>query len=591
MRIILLTLISITWCYGQNHVITALDSGKYHLPIGDLIVNRPTNGVPFADGINQLRYTNFSRSFPTFREGGTIWIDGKTIGSLCEIRFLNGTETTPWHVSTVSIKPLPGTQIKGIYTKNSYGGFLYLVQGVKNLTMSGSSVEYPGLNKLEKGNFLKGRFGFSGTSTGVYYGFHVFSISVLNGGSFTFEGFEGEHGFSCLRFQGGSYDWNVKLVVRNFYAHDTDSEGFYIGATHTAPYARIEVDIKDGIMARTGSEAIQLQHLIGNSWVRSITAYANDAGYLNQFQPSQDTGSQFSPDAGNITIEDLIMDTWGSHGTNLFGSPYVSDQKSTTIRKILYNNGRGEAVYIHPSCKYGMNWTLDSLFIRNLNGEYYINSKTVQPSWIISKNNGTDQFMIVNNFYKDLLDVEYVNSGFYEPSNRIKFYERYYAKYITGLDSMSVKYLVGDILQVRVPFSLPVYVKVVQDFIADPTLPQNRKECIVLSWDNSGTRSDQPAWDKTSEQKNYPPDDLRVKNNNFYGRLGIGFVEEGKPLDILVTELEHQLEMLKYENLELNTTISDQNIKISVLESSNEKLKQNLTDLISALDIVVDRYK
>lgn len=577
--LITIFLMSAIWCNAQNRVATLLDVAKYgtYITEGDLIIDRPTNGVPFADGINQLRYTTISKSFPGFKEYGTIWIDGSKIGKLCEIRFLNGTETTPWHVSYVSIKPIPGTQVNGVYTKNSYGGFLYLIQGVKHLKVDGVSEAYTGLSNLQKGDFLSGRFGFTGTSTGIFTGYHVFSISVLPGGSFDFSGFEGEHAFSVLRFQGGKYDGGViKLKVRNGYIHDTESEGMYIGATATYPYSRIEADISDVIIARSGSEGLQFQHLAGNSWVRSITMFSPDCGYLNQFQPGQDTGMQLNPDGGNTVIEKIVIDSWGSHGINAFGSDYLSTVKTTTVKNILLNNGRGEAFYIHPSCKYGMNWTLDSLFIRALNGEYYINSKTAKPNWIISTNNGTDQFTIGTNFYLNLPDVEYVNSGFHEPANKIKFYRKYYAKYITGLDTVRVQYKKGDIIIDRTPGSKPVFTKAINDFTATNTTPRNDKiNCIVLTWDTNTVRSDQSTWNKSLPQFNYPPDDLRVRRDNYYGKLNIGFVEEGLTYEELLTIKK-----------ELEQTVEGQKALLDQFANENTVLSKTVTDLRQKVDAI-----
>lgn len=575
-------------CFGQNHVITALDSGKFHLPIGDLIINKPTNPVPFADGINQVRYTNISKSFPTLREGGTIWIDGKTIGPLCEIRFVNINETTPWHITTASIKPLQGTRVDGIVTKNSYGGLLYLVQGVKFLTVDGENEAYPGLRGLTGKESLKGRFGLGATSTGYYGGYHMYSISVLDGGKLTIKGFEGEHGFSVLRVQGGSYNWTVSLEVSNFYIHDTGSEGQYIGATHAPEYAKIkDLQISNGIIARAGSEALQLQHLVGRAWIRNVTIWGADAGYLNEFQPYQDTGLQISPDEGDILIENIVIDTWGSRAVTAFGAPFTSPNKQIRFKKILMNNGRGEAIYIHPSTKYGFTWSFDSLWIRNLNSDYYIDNKAANPAWVISPANGTDKFTFTNVTYKDQPDIEYVNSGFKEPADKIKFYSRYRAKYLTKVDTLAVKYKAGEILIDRENFKAPVFVKVITDFTASPIRPKNRTDCEVITWDSNTTRSDQIGWCITCDQKPYPPDDLRVKAENYYGKLGIGYVEDRPTYESLLVKVE-ALERGAKANEYLYNELSKMFIS---QQQINQQLKDKIENMLIDIEGISTKYK
>jgi hypothetical protein len=586
---------------GQNRVATLLDVAKYgtYMTVGDWIGDTPTKIN--TDGINQLRYTNFSKSFPGVRENANLWIDGDKIGRLCEIRLLNGTEATPWHITSAALRPIPNTRIDGIYTANSYGGFLYLVQGLLHFKMDGNSDKYPGFKGIKKGDFVKGRFGFGGTSTGYYGGYHVYSISVLNGGSFYYTGLEGEHGFSAMRFQGGTYDWNVSLDGDNFYFHDTESEGQYIKATHAPPLAKGPVRIRDGIIARSGSEGLQLQHLSGDSHIHNITIFGPACGYLCEFQPGQDTGIQLNPDAGNTIIENLIVDSWGSHALNLFGSEDSGLIKNTTIRNIGFFNGRGEVIYPHNSCKWGMTWLIDNIFVRNLTGEYYINSKTTRPNWTIGINSGTDKITVTNTFFKDLPDVEYVNSGFYEPANKIKFYRQYYGKYITGVDLKPVDYKVGEVLQDREPLFLPVWVKVLSDFTADGVRPKNRLDCMILTWDSKGVRNDQPSWNGASEQKAYPPDDLRVVYDNFYALRNMGYIEEKPTYESLLSKIERlEVDLVEKDSViaELNLVINSKDEMINglsdmVLKSKDETkaISEKLNALVLSIDEALTQYK
>src|SRR5690348_15155426 len=133
MRVLILILLSVPYhLLGQNRLATQEDVTLYgdYITVGDLIIDTPT-GI-CADGINKLTYNRISTTFPGLRENAVIWVDGTKLGSFCEFRLLNGTETAPWHISSATVKPIPGTRMDGVYTQNSYGGFLYLIQGLKN---------------------------------------------------------------------------------------------------------------------------------------------------------------------------------------------------------------------------------------------------------------------------------------------------------------------------------------------------------------------------------------------------------------------------------------------------------------------------
>ncbi|HTJ52735.1 MAG TPA: hypothetical protein VL443_24935 [Cyclobacteriaceae bacterium] len=526
--------------------------GKY-ITVGDLIIDTPT-GI-CADGINKLMYNRISKTFPGLREDAVIWVDGKKLGPFCEFRLLNVTETTPWHISSATVKPIPGTRMDGVYTENSYGGFLYLIQGLKNIRIDGGNDDnYPGLTAFPKDRiFLKGSFGIGATSTGIYRGYHAFSIGVLDGGSIYIESIEGEHGFSVLRLEGGGYDWIASVEIKNCYVHDSNSEGMYIGATHAPPLAKIkDLKISNIICARTGSESLQMQHLIGNSHVNNVSIYAPDTGFLKQFGQGQDTAIQLSADQGECLLENIVVDSWGSHGINLFGSDaYPADSTSTTtIRNVLFNDGRGQAIYPHRSCRHGMKWHFEDIYIRRPTNEYFLKENAVKPNYSICSNEGTDSISFDRITYDETLSrlfqdtslersvskkkaelppIEYVNAGFYEPASKIKVWHPYYAYYLSGVVKLPTHWNVGDIAEDMEPGSLPVFCKCIAAHDSLDTRPKNSSNYMILSWDENGVRNDQPNWNKNSVQRSYPPDDLRVLQNSFYGNLNIGFVETNSP--------------------------------------------------------------
>jgi hypothetical protein len=550
-KIFLLLCLAPILLLARNRVATQKDIRLYghYITPGDLIIDSPTRS--FADGINAVSYMNISTSFPDMRENAMIWVDGKKLGAYCEFRLTNGDEQTPWHITSATIKPIPGTRMDGIFSKNGHKGFLHLIQGLKYLRIDGGDDrKYPGLTSFPKKRvFLKGSFGIGATSTGIYKGYHVFSVSVLDGGSIYISGVEGEHGFSVLRLQGGSYDWTVSITIENCYVHDSNSEGMYIGATHAPPLAKIkDLKIKNVICARTGSEALQMQHLIGNCHVSNVTIFDADAGYLKQFQRGQDTGIQLSADQGQNIIENIIVDSWGSHGINLFGSDAfpAGDSSNTTIRNVLLNDGRGPAIYPHNLCKYGMTWLFEDIYIRKPNNDYYIKNRLEPVDYTIAANNGSDSISFSRIFYdmsnpkvfqnKAKLNVgeqtetelpapEYINSGFYEPASKIKVWHQYFAKYLTWQDSIPTPWEVGDIAEDMEPGQLPLFYKCITAHESTSDRPKSSPNFMILSWDEYGIRSDQPNWNKQSNQKPYPPDDLRIKADSYYGKLNMGCME------------------------------------------------------------------
>lgn len=565
-----------------NRVATADDISKYgdFIKEGDMIFDTPTK--TFSDGINQLRYTSISKTFPNIREGATLWIDGDKIGPLCEIRFLNDNETKPWSISSATIRPIPNTRINCIYTHNSYGGFLILIQGLKNLRVDGESDDYPGLSRWSSDRkFIRGTFGLSITSAGIYDGFHGLSISVLNGGTFYIAGVEAEHGFSALRFQGGNYDWTLSSVeITRCYFHDTESENTYIGATHAPPLCKINnLKFHDCILSRSGSEAIQLQHVTGESFIYNITSFATDAAYLSNFQPNQDTGSQWNVDGGTTNISNIFIDTWGSHGANFFGgnADTATCDSKVIFKNVAFNDGRAEPIYFHNSMKYGMKWYFDSIYIRKPNDDWFINNKMKPTDWLISTNNGTDSIYFGTVFHDgskpkvfqnesklhvkkepiqvdEIPQVQYVNSGFPEESYKIKFWRQYYAAYLSGNDTTAVEVNAGDIMIDREPDHQPVFCKAIVSHKATATRPKNDPlHYIKLSWDSYGVRSDQSNWRSDAHQFAYPPDDLRIKADNFWGKLGIGYVEHVPTCE----ELEATIRELRLEIQERDRIIAE----------------------------------
>jgi hypothetical protein len=323
----------------------------------------------------------------------------------------------------------------------------------------------------------------------------------------------------------------------------------YIGATHAPPLAKIkDLQIRNVICARTGSEALQLQHIIGHCRVNNVTIFDADAGYTKQFQRGQDTGIQLSADEGKNVVENIVLDSWGSHGINLFGSDAfpAGDSSKTIIRNILLNDGRGPSIYPHNLCRYGMKWSFENIYIRKPNYEYYEHNRQEPADYAIAANNGSDSVSLNKIFYdvnkskvfqnKQKLNIgesdqtelpapEYVNSGFHEPASKVRVWHPFYAKYLTWQDSIPTHWDAGDIAEDMEPGSLPVFCKCIRTHESTGDRPKNSPNFIVLTWDEQGVRSDQKHWNKNSKQRAYPPDDFRVKAKTYYALRNIGCLQ------------------------------------------------------------------
>ena len=529
--------------FGINRIATFYDQqiyGNYITP-GDLIIDTPTK---ITKGKGDVVYYFMAKQWPGLREGATIWLDGDKLGVLMEIKFCNTSQLlTPWHIESAKIKNIPHTQV--IATS-------FFCQGLKHFELNGESEYFPGLSSWPASRkFLTGAFGFHIVSNML--GGHGYSVSVRDGGSIKLNGFEVQHGFSGVRINGGNYDITVESIeISNFYIHDTgDGEGHYLGATHKPPLAKLKnLKIHHGIITRTAAEALQVQHLVGGADIHHITIFAADVRWMNEFMPGQDTGIQWCVDAGENKLHHVIVDGFASIGLMPFGSNEKPTGGVSKVSNVLFNDGRDTGMYLHKSTSFGVHWVFDSIYFRGFNALYYHRTGRNERNFIISRKNGSDRITFKNIIHdgskpkvfqdttgievgriveKKLPAPEYQNSGFYEPVNRIKQWHQFYAPYfpISRQDSVKVKvptqWDAGDIaIETNGPY---FFYKCIKTHAAGQERPEANPFFIKLTWDANGVRNDQPGWASNSIQSYFPPDDLRLQENNYWKKLGLGYQE------------------------------------------------------------------
>lgn len=530
---------------GQNRIASSSDRqiyGDYITP-GDLIIDSPTK---IDNGRRDVIYYFMPKQWPALREGATIWIDGDKLGSVNEIKFCNTAKPlTPWHIESASVRNIPHTRIVA-------GSFV--CSGLKNFELDGETDSFPGLKAWPATRkFLTGAFGFH--MVGNLSGGHAYTVNVRHGGTIRMNGFEAQHGFSGLRINGGKEDITVEgIEISNFYIHDTgNGEGQYIGATHSnGPYAKLRnVRIHHGVIARTAAEALQLQHLVGGADVHHITIFAADVRWMNEFMSGQDTGIQWVIDEGENRLHHIIVDGYGSIGLIPFGSGAPAKKGTSKVSNVLFNDGRDTGLYLHKSTSSGIKWEFDSLFFRSITATYYRETGRKVRDFYISKRHGTDEFRfsniihdgckskiceagdgvaLVNASTRTLPAPEYINSGFHEPAHRIKQWHPVYAPYfpVSRRDTAKIKvpteWTAGDIA-IEASGDYGFY-KCLKTHVADGRRPAENPLFSRLTWDANGVRSDQPGWKASLPQSVFPPDDLRLKADNYWKKLGLGFQEE-----------------------------------------------------------------
>ena len=536
----------------MNRLATTDDVTKYgsYITPGDLIID-----TKLSDG--RIHHYFMGRDFPNIRENATIWIDGNMIGEATDIVFRNGGQlNAKWPIENATIRPIPGTQVRGRSLT---------CHGLKNVNILGTSEPFPGLTRWDR-PFVTGRFGFfmkQSPNDG-----HNYAVNVTDGGSMRLEGVEAMNGFSGFRLQEGAFDCIANITVENFYCHDTgEGEAFYLGRTTSPPVPKLNCHIYNGILARIAAEAIQMQHLVGAD-VHNVTIFCADSRWLNEFQAFQDTCIQWVVARESNRIHHVLVDGFCSIALNPFGSAEGAGGISK-VDSVLFNDGRDTGHYLHNSGQYGTVWAFENIFYRAFNNTYGITGKTVRP-YIVSERMGKDTYSFdkiqfdksKSKFFErsltgimsgqiDQVDSipapVYKNSGFYEPASMIMQWHQFYGSYFPiskNPDGTTKKVPTAwKSGMIAIDQNVGRFYKCITDHASDPAelqdpafsndptkkipavRPGSSPHFVALTWDERGIRSDQPGWNTTQKQSNYPPDDFRLVEGNFYRDLGIGFLD------------------------------------------------------------------
>jgi hypothetical protein len=540
----------------MNRIATEADKLIYgdYITLGDLIIDAPSK--VYADGSKEvLYYFMGSRDWKTLRENATIWIDGGKLGYVNLIKFNNTANSqTPWLIKSARIKNIPNTKvIIGSLT----------CHGLSCLEIDGVSEEFPGLMKwVPTRKFLTGYFGIHIKNKNMSDG-HGMDVSVLNGGTIKIAGFEIQYGFSGLRLASAAIDLIIEQIeINNFYIHDTvEGEGFYLGSTQSTARAKLKnLKIRNGVLARTAAESLQIQHMIGGADVRDLIIYAADTNWLCPFKAGQSTGIQWVNASGNNKLTNIIVDGFASNGYMPFGSDQDiinAPSGKSFVENILFNDGRATGMYLHNTAKYGLNWHYKNIYYRAFNNTYYERTGEKLSPYIISRKWGTDPIFFEHivhdgsklNVFEDvkginigeiILDTQmpvpkYINSGFGNtPANKIKIWHQFLAGYfpaskpINNVATVKVptEWKLDDIaIDARADGTYGFFKCIVSHITETGTTvarPQESTYFIHLTWDENGIRNDQTGWNKNLTQSLFPPDDLRLASDCYWKGKGMG---------------------------------------------------------------------
>jgi len=536
-----------------NRLATSGDVSTYgnDMQVNDVIIDTVTSA-------NEINITTFGTTFSGARDGATIWVNGTTLGPLQKFYLGNGgTLITQATTNKMKLTTIPSTQLVLNQTASSNTGYIASINDFKKLYLKWENDAFPGFRDGLGTNsvFQHGKHAlkvWSGTGASFYAptsNANAFVLFGVQDGEYEIEGGEYMHCFAAIRINAANQDITIaQLHIKRVYVHDTcTGEGFYIGMTTGTPVPKFKnVIMEDFIAVRTATEAVQLQHfLLGSqrTYIKNFVVWASGSDWLNPFGATQDNGVQFLPGDGNIWMKNFIVDGFGDNGMIINGSDQGSQKTlPVVVDNALINDGRNTGIYFNSNTTNGLTHEWRRLLFRAFNNTY--GEAGTARTFVISQNNGTEVHKFIDctwdgskttlfqtsagyeilNFTQSAIDAPgYVLSGFYENAERFQHWKQTYGQ---GPNSgLAVAYTVGDIVaDINNGVGYAFY-KAKTNHNATSTRPAaDATNWQKLTWDTAGVRSDQVAWNSSTTQSDYPPDNWSLIADNTHNKSGIGLL-------------------------------------------------------------------
>jgi hypothetical protein len=551
-----------------NRLATSGDVTTYGngMQVNDIIIDTPT---ATAGGTLEYANTTLGTTFSGARTGFTLWIKGDVgewhrfyIGNGGSVISQSNTEVTPCY-----IKPLPGTRVVFRQTANSNTGYLMSVNDFKHLVVDWESDLYPGMRDgLGVNVFQTNSHGckfYAGDGTNFYSGgANQFVLFGVDQGTYHVKGGEYSHGFAAIRLHAANANITWKrLTIQRPYIHDTcTGEGYYIGMTSGTPVPKFATFLlEDFLIVRTATEAVQLQHFMrgdNRGYVRNFMVFASGADWLNPFGANQDNGIQYLPAEGDTYMMNFIVDGFGDNGIIINGSDQGTQKtQPVVVANGLINDGRNTGLYFNANTTNGLTHEWRKLYFRGFNNTY--GESGTARDFVISQNNGNEIHKFIScqwdgskgslfqasggyeiqGFTNGAMNAPvYVNSGFYEAAEK---FEHWKATYTAG---GAVAYKTGDIVANIENGVEYAFYKSKTNHNATATRPSaDTTNWQRLTWDESGTRSDQLGWSSGDTQSIYPPDDFRLVSDNVWNKKGLGLLSNEPNTDYTLYQWQRQV--------------------------------------------------
>lgn len=305
------------------------------------------------------------------RIGFTVWLDAGAVdfvnNNIPTFGFYNGigagNAQECWQYISEYERPVTVMNTRGQarISGSATNGKSLEILGIEHIEINGEDDLYRGLrDPFYNSNFLTQSFGIwiDGGNGYITHGISTnCSKNPVGNPSSRVIGCEITGGFSCVRIHtGGSVDDEVlyqEIRVERCYGRDGGSEFIYAGYTGSlvANNPRFDkVIIRDNVVARRGTEVMQVQSFLNNavaSVIENNVILMGDAEAINVFQASQDNVYQLVFGDGNVTIQNNITNG-GRQQYIVFGTTNGTNQGVVLFRNnLMYNVTDGH--YIHNS--------------------------------------------------------------------------------------------------------------------------------------------------------------------------------------------------------------------------------------------------
>ena len=260
------------------------------------------------------------------------------------------------------------------YNLSVSGGSNWKLSGRWDPTAAIGDSSYPGHGN---GDYARSRDRYGFLIDDAFQGVES-GLTISDATDFELEFIEIRHvGFAGTSIKtnddGSAHMENVR--IHDLYIHDTGSEGVYIGSTQAEPQHKISgLQFYNNRLIRTGTEALQIGQLGGDSEVHHNTIVFGAISWKNPFQVFQDSNSQLGCREGSANIHHNIVIGGASNFFIMFSQSNTGDVHLPTdlvnLHDNYYSHGRNIGAYLHSIANGVTTLRFENNFFREINFQY-----------------------------------------------------------------------------------------------------------------------------------------------------------------------------------------------------------------------------